>query len=184
MGWDRLWWYQVGKSRLRAKNAGPGQNQPQTVGSHRAPTSTTHQKLAAHDDGALVARSQILFSGSTVTLVGALTNETGGYLYFSGMPPYAITFEKDGSETILLGDFSSSPGAQPACGDCVMHPGATIPYRSIPVTLHNPRPRWDGADWCVSSRSMTLDTTFYNRGEVPTVQIFDCPAPDVVTGRS
>ena len=66
----------------------------------------------------MVARSQILISGSTATLLGALTNEIGSHVYFCGMPPYA-TFETNGSETILLGDFNSPPREQPSCGDCV-----------------------------------------------------------------
>jgi hypothetical protein len=135
--------------------------------------------LAAADcGGTVVARSQILVSGSTATLLGTLTNETSSCVYFSGMPPHVIAFEADGSKTVLLGDFNSSPREQPSCGDCVMHPRAIIPYRSLPVTVQNPHPRWDGTDWCANSQSTMLDLTFRNQQEVPTVQLFDvgCPA--------
>src|SRR5665647_301140 len=152
-----------------------GTDHHQPVDNHRAPspTPTAYKRLAADCDGAMVARSQILISGSTATLLGALTNETGSYVYFCGMPPYAITFETDGSETILLGDFNSPPREQPSCGDCVMHPGASIPYRSVPVILPNPHPRWDGTDWCANSQSTMLDMTFRNQREVSTIQLFD-----------
>jgi len=175
MGGHRLRWYQVGKRLLRVKDADSWRNQHQPVDNHRAPrpSSTAYKRLAADSDGAMVARSQVLVSGSTATLLGTLTNETSNYVFFCGMPPYAITFETDGSKTVLLGDFNSPPREQPSSGDCVMHPGASIPYRSLPVTVQNPHPRWDGTDWCVYSRSTMLDSTFSNQQEVPTIQLFD-----------
>jgi hypothetical protein len=181
MGGHRLRWYQVGHWPLRDKDADSCRDRHQPVIDHRAPspTPTAYKKLAADCDGAVVARSQILVSGSTATLLGTLTNETSGHVYFSGMPPYAITFETDGSKTVLLGDFNSSPREQPSCGDCVMQPGASIPYRSLPITVKNPHPRWDGTDWCAYSQSTMLDLTFRHYQEVPMVQLFDadCPAP-------
>ena len=170
MGWDRLQRHQIGRKVLRVKDV-EGRHRPLTDENYRVPTPTMNERLAGHCDGVLVARSQILVSGSTATLLGTLTNETGCYVYFSGMPPFVITFETDGSESILLGDFNSVPRAQPSSGDCVMHPGARVPYRSLPITLHNPSPRWDGTYWCISSHSTTLDKTFYNQREVRTLQI-------------
>jgi hypothetical protein len=99
-------------------------------------------------------------------------------VYFSGRPPYASTLDTDGSEPILLGDFNSPPRAQPYSGDWVMHPGASVPYRSLPVALTNTDPRWDGTDWCTSSQFMTVDIqTFRHQAELPTFQLFNCPAP-------
>lgn len=173
MGWDRLRWYRAGRSRLRV-SAGEG------LEGHDGPrpelprvTPNLHRRLANHYVGALVARSQIRVSGSTVTLMGTLTNETGCYVYFTGAPPYAVSLDAEGTETILLGDFNPQPRDSPSTGDCVMHPGATIPYRSIPVTVRTPDPEWDGQVWCVSSRSTALDKTFYNQLEVPTIQLFE-----------
>jgi len=55
-----------------------------------------------------------------------------------------------------------------------MHPGATIPYRSLPVTLENSNTRWDGSDWGTSCLSTTLDImTFCPQQEVPMVQLVD-----------
>ncbi|MEP7036237.1 MAG: hypothetical protein ABI662_09215 [Dermatophilaceae bacterium] len=124
-------------------------------------------------DGGMVARSRILVSGSSVTLTGTLTNETGYYMYFSGMPPYAVTIDLDGNRTVLSGDFSSPPREQPSSGDCVMHPWASIPYRSLPVRLQNTGTRWEGTDWCVSTRSTALDSRFYSQQEAVTIQLFD-----------
>lgn len=180
-GGHRLRWYQVGHRPLRDEDADSCRDQHQPVNNNRAPspTATDDKRLAAADcGGTVVARSKILVSGSTVTLVGTLTNETSSYVYFSGMPPYVIAFEADGSRTVLLGDFNSSPREQPSCGDCVMHPRASIPYRSLPVTVQNPHPRWDGTDWCAYSQLTMLDPTSRSQPEVPTVQLFDvdCPA--------
>jgi len=175
LGRHRLRWYQVGKRLLRVKDADGWRNQHQPVDNHRAPrpSPTAYKRLAADSDGAMVARSQILVYGSTATLLGTLTNETGNYVFFCGMPPYAITFDADGSKTALLGDFNSTPREQPSSGDWVMHPGARIPYRSLPVTVQNPHLRWDGTDWCAYSRSTTLDSTFGSQQDVPTIQLFD-----------
>ena len=170
MSWDRLRW-QAGRMRLRAKDAEGWHDQSQTVENDRDSARAMHRWLAAHCDGAVVARSEILVSGSTATLSGTLTNETSCYVYFNGMPPYAVAFETDGRATILLGDFNPVPREQPFRTDCVMHPGAIVPYRSLPVTTHSPRPRWDGTDWCVASRSTMLDKAFYDQREVPTLQL-------------
>jgi len=155
-GGHRLRWYQVGNRPLRdAEDADGCRDRHQPVNNHRAPspTPTDYRRLAATDrGGTVVARSQILVSGSTATLLGTLTNETNCYVFFSGMPPYVIALEADGSKTVLVGDFNSSPREQPSCGDCVMHPRASIPYRSLPVTVPNPLPRWDGTDWCAYSQ--------------------------------
>ena len=170
MNWDRLRW-QVGRMRFQVKDAEGWHVQSHTAENDRASVPAMHPWLAAHCDGAVVARSQILVSGSTATLSGTLTNETTCYVYFNGLPPYAVAFETDGQATILLGDFNPAPREHPSCTDCVMHPGAVVPYRSLPVTTHIPCPRWDGTDWCVSSRSTMLDKTFYNQREVPTLQL-------------
>lgn len=174
-GGGRPRWYHVGKRRPGVTDAAGSRDKYQPGDSHRAPDllPATQERLAADNDGALVARSQILISGSTATLLGTLTNETGSYVYFSGMPPYAFTFETDGSEIAVLGDFSSPPRERPSSGDCVMHPGAVVPYRSLPVRLQNPRPLWDGTDWSAYSQSTMLDMTFRNQWEVTTIQIFD-----------
>jgi len=164
---------EVGIRRPGLKDGDDWHDQYQTY-DNPAPSRTpsAHKRLVASCDGAVVARSQILVSGSTATLLGTLTNETGRYVYFSGMPPYAITFDPDGRGTLLSGDFHSPPREQPSSGDCVMHPGASVPYRSLPVTLQNRRPRWDGTDWCVYSCCTTLDKTFYSERGVPTIQLF------------
>ncbi|MHB1473598.1 MAG: hypothetical protein ACYCV4_08185 [Dermatophilaceae bacterium] len=118
-----------------------------------------------------------------------MTNETRCDVYFSGMPPYVITSDTDGSEHILLGDFSSPPREQPSSGDWVLHPGASVPYRSLPITLKNPDPLWDGTDWGTSSRSTTMENktfcktlagmTLCNKRKLPTIQLFneDWPGP-------
>lgn len=120
----------------------------------------------------MVARSQILVSGSTAILFGTLTNETGFYVYFCGRPPYANTSDADGSGTILQGDFSSEPCGQPSYGDCVLLPGARVHYRSLPGPFPNPLAGWDGTDWCRSTYSAALDERFANRREVHTIQLF------------
>ena len=89
-------------------------------------------------------------------------------------PPYASKLDLDGSQPILIGDFNSPPRAQPYSGAWVMHPGASVPYRSLPVTMRNPDPRWEGTDWCTSSQFTTMDIqTFSNQRELPTIQLFN-----------
>jgi len=51
------------------------------------PTPSSHKAPIANSGGAIVARSRILVSGSTATLLGTMTNETGFDVYFSGLPP-------------------------------------------------------------------------------------------------
>lgn len=51
----------------------------------------------------MVAQSQIVVSGCTATLLGTMTNETGFYVYFCGMPPDATTWGTDGIGTTLFG---------------------------------------------------------------------------------
>ena len=137
------------------------------------PTPTTHVRTADDCNGDLVASSRILVSGSTATLLGTMTNETGFDVYYSGMPPYVITFDTDGSRPILRGDFSTPPREYPYSGDWVMHPGASVAYRSLPVRLQTPDRRWTG-DWdrWTSGQFTTLDVmTFCSQREVPTIQI-------------
>ena len=157
------------------------------VEDHRfpGPGPTVHEWLSAGSRGAMVARSQILVSGSTATLLGVMTNETGFYVYFCGMPPYATSCDEDGIGTVLLGDFGYAPMEQPSHGDCVMRPGAKVRYRSLPVILDTSRSGWDGTDWCRSTCSTALDERFANRREVHTIQLFaeDCPLPPEMTWR-
>src|ERR1035437_4178423 len=94
-GGHRLRWYQVGHRPLRDEDADSCRDQHQPVNNHRAPSSTAtdDKRLAAADcGGTVVARSQILVSGSTVTLLGTLTNETSSDGYFSGLPPHVLAF--------------------------------------------------------------------------------------------
>jgi hypothetical protein len=175
MGAKRTRWYQFGRSLARINDGHDWTAQKDGVEDPQAPPLTpTHEGSAAGCDGAMVARSHVLVSGSTAVLSGTMTNETGCDVYFTGMPPYVNIFDTDGSAPILLGDFNSPPRDQPSVGDWVMHPGASVPYRSLPVTLRNPDPCWDGTDWSRSSQSSTLDiTTFRDQGSLPTVQIFN-----------
>lgn len=85
-----------------------------------------------------------MVSGSTATLLGIMTNETGCDVHFGGMPPYAIALDSDGGKPILFGDFNSPPRERPSPGDWVMHPGAGVPYRSVPLTLQTPDSAWGG----------------------------------------
>lgn len=175
MSADQRRWYQVGNGKLRLKH-GDGWTDPyQRIDNPEAPNPTPTQRLRsiANRDGAMVARSQILVSGSTATLLGVMTNETSYDVFFSGMPPYAITLDADGSRPILLGDFNSPPRERPFSADWVIHPGASIPYRSLPITVQTPDPRWDGTDWSTTSQSWTLDImTFSNQRELRTIQLF------------
>lgn len=175
MGADRRRWYQVGNRTLRRKVEGGRDYQDRTVDHARSenPTPTAHDHSAVDHEGAMVARSQVVVSGSTVTLLGTMTNETGRDVHFSGVPPYATTLDTDGSQPILFGDFNSPPRERPSSGDWVMHPGASVPYRSLPVTVQTPDARWDGGDWCLSSRSTTLDIMRSgNARELPTIHLF------------
>jgi hypothetical protein len=173
MGADQPWWSRI--RQTRRANTGDVQvgHRQMTDGSQAAsPEPITHALSAADPEGAMVARSQILVSGSTATLLGTMTNETGFDVHFSGTPPYAGTLDTDGSRPVLLGDFNSPPRELPSSADWVMHPGASVPYRSLPVTLNDPDPRWDGTDWCASSQSITLNTlTFRREWQLPTIQI-------------
>jgi len=112
MGADQPRWYQIGKRHLQHKDRDGRTDPYQTVENPRAPnpTPTTHKRSAADRHGAIVARSQILVSGSTATPLGTMTNETGCDVHFSGVPPYAITFDTDGSQPVLLGDFPPHRG--------------------------------------------------------------------------
>jgi len=174
MGAGQPRWYQIGKRAPRVKGGRDRTDQSQATKTSQtaSPTPIAHTRLTANSDGAMVARSQILVSGSTATLSGTMTNETACDVHFSGTPPYARTLDTDGSHPVLLGDFNSPPRERPSSGDWVIHPGASVPYRSLPVTLKNPDPRWDGTDWCVSSQSRTLDAmTFRSERQLPTIQI-------------
>jgi len=145
----------------------------QGVDSHQAPPPTALMRATGESNGAMVARSQILVSGSTATLLGTMTNETDSDVHFSGTPPYAISYDNDGNETILLGDFNSPPQQAPSFGDWVVHPGASLPYRSRPVTMQNSDPRWDGTGWSTASRSTSMyPMTFGSQQELLTVQLF------------
>ncbi|MEO6144271.1 MAG: hypothetical protein ABIP19_09860 [Dermatophilaceae bacterium] len=114
----------------------------------------------------MVARSQVVVSGSTATLLGTLTNETGCDVHFSGLPPYAVMvdvmLDTAGTPTILFGDFNSPPRERPCSGDWVIHPGASVPYSSLPFTLSAPGIRWEGGDWCAASRSTMLDRMLFD----------------------
>ena len=173
MGADQPRWYRGGK-RQRAKDGDAQVELDQTMDNSQPPTPTpvAHEPSTAVCNGAMVARSQILVTGSTATLLGTMTNETSCDVHFSGTPPYALTLDTDGSRPVLLGDFNSPPRERPSCADWVIHPGASVPYRSLPVTLQTPDPRWDGTDWSASSQSTTLDVTMLRcQGELPTIQI-------------
>mgnify|MGYP001791443199 CR=1 FL=1 len=172
MGADQPW-YRIGrKGRVNADDIQASFDR--STDSPLAPIlmPTKRKSPFAYSAGALVARSQILVSGSTATLLGTMTNETGSDVHFSGTPPYARTLDSHGRGHVLFGDFNSPPREQPSSADWVMHPGASVPYRSLPVTLQDPDPRWDGTDWCASSQSSTLDimTASSNR-RLPMIQI-------------
>jgi len=179
---DQPRWCQVGDGQLRHQDCDGWTADYQTVDGPQAPTSSAHMRWAADSNGAMVARSQILVSGSMATLSGTMTNETACDVYFSGVPPYAITIDTDGSERVLRGDFNSPPQEVPSCGDWVVHPGASLRYRSLPVTLQSLDPRWDGTAWCASSQSMTMhlmtfcktldNMTFCTQRQLPTIQLF------------
>lgn len=168
---DQPWWSRFG---TRRDNAGHGPGDVDQVPEILPAVSTTPEDCkpcSVHCDGAIVARSQILVSGSTATLLGTLTNETGCDVHFSGAPPYALTRDSDGSRPVLWGDFNSPPRAQPSSADWVIHPGASVPYRSLPVTLRTADPHWDGTEWSASSQSTTLDTHTFSQVSLPTIQI-------------
>lgn len=179
---DQPRWCQVGDGHLGHQNCDGWTDDYQSVDSPQASTFSAHGRWAADSSGAMVARSTILVVGSTVTLVGTLTNETGCDVYFSGLPPFAITIDADGSERVLRGDFSSPPRETPSSGDWVVHPGASLRYRSLPVTVQNPDPRWDGTTWCTASQSTTMhlmtfcktldSMTFCSQRRLPTIQLF------------
>ena len=173
MGADQSWWSRVRQPRRVTTEdilVPPHQMMDDPQDASLQPT--THASSAAVKEGAMVARSQILVSGSTATLLGTMTNETGFDVHFSGTPPYARTLDTDGNRPVLLGDFNSPPREQPFSADWVMHPGASVPYRSLPVTLMDSDPRWDGTDWCISSQSITLNTlTFRRERQLPMIQI-------------
>jgi len=182
MGADRPRWYHIRNRRVRRKGGDGSTQQNQAMDKSRSPSAapTDRQWRDPQCDGAIVARSQIVVSGSTATLSGTMTNETDCHVHFSGMPPYAMPFDTDGSEPTLMGDFSSPPRDQPSSGDWVMHPGASVPYRSLPIALETNDPRWDGTHWCTSSQSTTLDiVTFGHERELPTIQLLH-PADPVV----
>lgn len=174
MGADRPRWYHIRKERRRRKGGDGPTHQDQPL------DNTGALSIAGIDrsrdlecSGAIVARSQIVVSGSTATLSGIMTNETNCHVHFSGMPPYAMPLDTDGGEPTLMGDFSSPPREQPSPGDWVMRPGASVPYRSLPIALETNDPRWDGTHWCTSSQSSTLDiVTFGHERELPTIQLF------------
>lgn len=174
MGEDRPGWYQVVIRKLRRQDRDVEVDKCQPSGSLRAASPTpTGCKRAGDCKGAMVARSQILVSGSTATLVGTMTNETGCDIHFTGRPPFASLHDADGTEPILLGDFNSPPRENPYSGDWVVHPGASVPYRSLPVTLQTPDSPWDGTGWSSSSQSTTLDTsTLGDERELRTIQLF------------
>ena len=173
------WWYRVGnrQSRLKAGDAGTDwQETADTTSCAASPAKPQASGPAPaaperSTDGAIEARSQILFSGSTATLAGTMTNESDFDVYFSGMAPYVLPFDTDGNDPVLLGDFNSPPRENPSSGDWVMHPRASVPYRSLPVTVQTPSPRWDGTHWCASSQSNTSEIMFCNQREVVAVQI-------------
>ncbi|NMM24881.1 MAG: hypothetical protein HHJ11_15590 [Phycicoccus sp.] len=183
---DQPRWCQVRDGQLRHQGCDGWTDDYQTADGLQASTSGAHGRWAADSNGAMVARSQITVAGSTVTLVGTLTNETGCDVYFSGLPPFAITIDADGSERVLQGDFNSPPREIPSRGDWVVHPGASLNYRSLPVTVQTPDPRWDGTTWCTSSQSTTMhlmtfcktldSMTFCSQRRLPTIQLFTGPA--------
>lgn len=174
MGADRPRWYQAAIRKLGRQDRDIEDHQCLLSDSLRAPSPTpTACQRAGDCSRAIVARSQILVSGSTATLVGTMTNETGCDVHFTGRPPFASVLDADGTEPILLGDFNSPPRENPYSGDWVMHPGASVPYRSLPVTLQTPDSPWDGTDWSTSSQSTTLDTsTLGDKRELRTIQLF------------
>jgi hypothetical protein len=173
MSVDQSWWSRIGKRRQIRADEGRNDSNLRTDNPQAPITTPAARARPTGDcDGAMVARSQIVVSGSTATLLGTMTNETGCDVHFSGTPPYALTFDSDGSRPILLGDFNSPPRERPSSADWVIHPGASVPYRSLPVTLQTPDPRWDGTHWCATSQSTTLDVMMHRGpGQLPTIQI-------------
>lgn len=164
MGADQPWWSRSRQPRrVTTEDVPVPRNQVIDDLQDASQQPKTPTLSAAGQEGAMVARSQILVSGSTATLLGTMTNETGFDVHFSGTPPYACMLETDGNRPVLLGDFNSPPREQPSSADWVMHPGASVPYRSLPVDLQDPDPQWDGTDWCASSESITLNTLTFRR---------------------
>lgn len=143
---DQARWYQVGNRKRQRKHGEGGKVQTADHPRSPSPTPTANKRSAVECDGAMVARSQVVVSGSPATLLGIMTNETGCDVHFSGMTPYAIALDSDGSEAHLLGDFNSPPKEQLSPGDWVMHPDASVLYRSVPVTLQTPDSPWDGTN--------------------------------------
>jgi hypothetical protein len=173
MSADQPWWSRIRQTRrVNTGDVQVGLERTTDRSQAASPEPITHTLSPADSAGAMVARSQILFSGSTATLLGTMTNETGFDVHFSGTPPYARTLDSDGNRPVLLGDFNSPPREQPSSADWVMHPGASVPYRSLPITLKDRDLRWDGTDWCATSESITLNTlTFRREWQLPTIQI-------------
>lgn len=179
---DQPRWCQVGDGQLQHQDCDGWTADYQTVDSQQEPTSSAHMRWAADSNGAVVARSHILVSGSTAILSGTMTNETACDVYFRGVPPYVITFDTDGREHVLRGDFNSPPQEVPSRGDWVVHAGASLRYRSLPVTLQSPDPLWDGTAWCASSQSTTMhlmtfcktlnNMTYCTQRQLPTIQLF------------
>ena len=93
---------------------------------HRAiPTPSSHKAPIANSGGAIVARSRILVSGSTATLLGTMTNETGFDVFLSGLSPCHHTRHR-WRRTYPVRRLQLSSRPQPTCGDSVTHPGAMI----------------------------------------------------------
>jgi len=124
-------WCQGGIRRLGLRNRDDWHDRTGRVPSlHRAiPTPSSHKAPIANSGGAIVARSRILISGSTATLLGTMTNETG-FDVLQRLASRVIALDTDGGEHILFGDFSSPRGrSRPVeTGWCI--PGAMIVDRT------------------------------------------------------
>jgi hypothetical protein len=120
-----------------------------------SPVRTVHQPpppppppVARHCDGSLVARSRVVITGQTASLIGRVTNETGYAVSLSdGYGPSALTFDVDGSRPLLRGDYASPPQMYPSGKQAVIPPGAFLEYRSVALPLIDVSRRWKDADW-------------------------------------
>ena len=125
------------------------------------PTPTTHVRTAADCLGDIVAISEIRVTATTATLVGTITNETGLNANLSVSGPVVEAWDTNSEHVRLFGDFRAKP--DPFGGDWagVLHPGQSISYHSLPVTMQTPDRNWVALRWSAINQFDNYDDQIF-----------------------
>jgi hypothetical protein len=126
-----------------------------------APPPTTHTRTAADCLGNIVAISEIRITATTATLVGTVTNETGLDANLSVSGPVVEAWDTNSTHVRLYGDYRATPDPFGEGWAGVLHPGQSISYHSLPVTMQTPDRNWDAVRWSAINQFDNYDDQIF-----------------------